>query len=58
MLRLALLFLLIALLAGLLHLSGVEAISLGAAELFFLLFLAFSVVLVVVGLLRDADKRL
>jgi uncharacterized membrane protein YtjA (UPF0391 family) len=56
MLRLALLFLLIALVAGAFNFSGIEAASLGVAQVLFFVFLALCVVFAVLGLVRGVDK--
>ena len=58
MLRLALLFLLIALVAGAFNFSGIEAASLGVAQLLFFVFLALCVVFAILGLLKGVDKAI
>jgi uncharacterized membrane protein YtjA (UPF0391 family) len=58
MLRLALLFLLIAILAGAFNFAGLEALSATLARFFFFVFLALCLVFAILGILRGADKGL
>jgi uncharacterized membrane protein YtjA (UPF0391 family) len=57
MLRLALLFLVIALIAGLFGFGLVADMSYGAARIFFFLFIVLAVVFVLGGLLRGSAPR-
>lgn len=57
MLRLALLFVVIALVAALLGFTGVAALSFEAARLLFFVFLVLAVVMILGGVLRGKSLR-
>jgi len=57
MLRLALLFLVIAMIAALFGFGGVEAVAWDGARIFFFLFLVLAVLFFIGGFLRGAPPR-
>lgn len=58
MLRYALMFLVLALIAGFLGLGGVAAVSVEIAKILFMVFLALFVVALVVGLVRGKAPKI
>lgn len=58
MLRYALMFLVLALIAGFLGLGGVAAVSVEIAKILFMVFLALFVVALVVGLVRGKASKI